>query len=175
MLKRNKGFTLFEMLVVLAIVALIAVLILVRYREGQKLYELTQASQFLDLDIRDVQSRAISGAAVSGVSLSGYGLYIQSNSSYTLFYNLKGDSLNVHNGASVNIKTVTLPKSVSITSVKIDTVEVGVGKSIFYIPPSPDAIIEGSGNNVTIDIVLTGQSGSQRTVTVNRYNVIEGN
>ena len=71
MLKRNRGFTLLEMLVALAIMAIIAVLIFANYRQGQKNYVLTQVAQRFVGDIREAQNMAVTGAEVTGYSEIG--------------------------------------------------------------------------------------------------------
>jgi type II secretion system protein H len=85
MLRSKKGATLFEMLVVMAIIGIIAILVLAGYRTAQKNYALSGASQRLMADFRQAQGMAIAGAEVAGYSPQGYGIYIQNANFYLLF------------------------------------------------------------------------------------------
>lgn len=167
MRKHNLGFTIFEMLVVLTIITLIAVLVLVNYRQGQKQYAVAQAAQGLAADIREAQGRAITGASPgvgSGV-YAGYGVYIQSATSYIMFYSDK-DANNCPSGTQTPMKTVSFPGKVSIDN---------VGSRIFFVPPQPNTCLKDSSgapiNSITF--TLSGETGQTKSVLVNKFGKID--
>ncbi len=167
MFKQNRGFTLFETLVVLSIIAIMAVLILARYRQGQQSYALEDVSQRFVSDIRHVQAMAIAGAETkkpdgTDYNVKGYGLYILNSSTYYLFLNT--DSSRVWGaGLSVIVETKEIPNSVLVNQ---------VGSSVFFVPPDPATYINGSNNDAAIDFVFS-KNGGTRTVSVNSYGKID--
>lgn len=157
---RNRGFTLFEVLVVIAIIGIITVLILGNYRKGQSQYEVAQTSQRLASDIRQAQGMAISGADTAGYSqIGGYGINVQSGS-YTLFLNTSSDANGCPSGTPTTLKTVSFPAGVTATNTG----------QVFFAPPEPKTCI-GSGQ-AEIQFLLTKGSDT-KTVRVTDYGKIE--
>lgn len=172
MLKRNRGFTLLEMLVALAIMAIIAVLIFANYRQGQKNYLLTQVAQRFVGDIREAQNMAVTGAEVTGYSeIGGFGIYVDNSTnpySYRLFLSTTsnpatGCPLGIMPG--VTLRTVNLPTGISISP---------RNRNIFYAPPDPDTCINLNPSSNSITFTLTQIStGRTKNVIVNKYGVID--
>jgi len=166
---KKKGFTIFEMLVVMAIIAIIAVLVLARFKEGQKAYALSGATQRLAADIRQAQGMAVTGAETPGktinedIDISGYGIYINSNTSYVLFLNKKNDFSKKYNSDSVILKTIALPQDVTVDN---------VGASIFFVPPNPKTYINGDTIEETKKFTLTRGSNTQEVI-VDKYGKID--
>jgi len=183
MFKRQKGFTLFEMLVVIAIIAIISILVLANYRQGQKTYALEQSAQKLVSDIRQVQGMAISGyKAPNFTTIGGYGVRIIDGNSYKIFLYNGSNPDGCPSGAESDLGTFNFSTGVSIKEVKIYkggsyTSYTGVainGKHVFFRPPSPKTCINDDANNEEIQIVLTRtDTGAEITVSVTQYGKID--
>jgi prepilin-type N-terminal cleavage/methylation domain-containing protein len=88
--RKDKGFTLLELLVVLSIIGLVAALFFVSYRGIEKEISLNHSAHKLAQDIRRVQSMAMAAEEVNGNIPEEYKLYINLNGSgpsnkYTLY------------------------------------------------------------------------------------------
>ncbi|OGZ33752.1 MAG: hypothetical protein A2Y98_03215 [Candidatus Portnoybacteria bacterium RBG_19FT_COMBO_36_7] len=171
-LKPRQGFTLLEMLIVLAIISIMATLILVRYREGQKTYVLSQAAQTLVGNIREAQNLAITGAEVKKPDgndyprIGGYGIYIKDETHYVLFMNEESDPSACPIGLvpQHEIKTaVKLPDGTTIDQ---------LGKYIFYTPPNAHTCIEGDDEPI-IFTIRQNSSGRKIEIYVNAAGRIE--
>ena len=163
--KRSRGFTLLELMVALAIIMIIAVLILVNYRQGQKNYILTQAAQALVGNLREAQNMAFTSAEVSGQpNIGGFGIRILSDSSYQLFLNTSSDADGCPTGTRTDLgNIISLPSGISINN---------TNTNVFYAPPDPKTCI--STGNPSITYTLTNTStGKSTTVIVNKYGVID--
>lgn len=157
--KQSAGFSLIEMLVVLAVIMTISGAVVTSSFSGQKRYDLARAYQQMSADLRRAQNLALAGKMQEGVSPAGYGIHT-GDSGYTLFYNL--DSSREHQGASVDLEAISLPTGVILTP---------VGASIYFAPPDPTTYINGvSAGSLTF--TLTNASYS-KTITVYVSGMIE--
>jgi prepilin-type N-terminal cleavage/methylation domain-containing protein len=166
MMKRTRGFTLMELAIAIAIMGIIAVLILARYREAQKNYILSQAVQQFVGNIRQAQNMAVTGSNVPGQpQIGGYGVYIINTTSYQLFINTTSDNNGCPSGSRVLInQPINLPSGVSIDNTTTN---------VFFAPPRPKTCVNGnSANSITYTLRL---SSSTRilTVTVDKYGKID--
>jgi len=159
--KIKNGFTLIESLVVTFIIALISGSILVSYYSGQKQYSVTTASQRLMVDIRRAQNMALAGATQGADIPAGYGIHIDSNSQYFLFYNTNAGKTYA-SGASAVMETIFLPAGVSISPLNED---------IYFVPADPKTYLDGG--ILTQQSFILSNSDSNQTVTVHDSGMIE--
>jgi prepilin-type N-terminal cleavage/methylation domain-containing protein len=167
MSKRQKGFTIFEMLVVIAIIALTTALILARYRDSQKQYALSQSAQILISDLRQAQAMALTGAEVSGYlgNIGGFGVRVTAVDSYEIFYNTTAvpDCLSIANRQPM--RTIKLSPQINFINASND--------EVFFIPPQPKTCINNSNLEKIIFTLKNISSGSQINVAVDKYGKID--
>lgn len=167
--KKESGFSITELLVVMFILSLLSSLVLAGYRAGQKKYALSQANQRLASDIREAQNMAISGVDLAG-GYYGYGIYAEPGSD---FYRLYGD-INGNSSfqvSDVTVKTVNLPENVRIKQ----TAPLGNKADVFFKSPDPDTYINGSaaaGQTAVITLEFVSASLT-KSVTVTSAGLIE--
>jgi len=84
-IKEQRGFTLLEITVVVAVIALLSTIFLANYRGGDKQYALLRASHKLSQDIRTIEEMALSSRKTPGGRFGetfpkgGYGIYVKIN------------------------------------------------------------------------------------------------
>lgn len=148
-LETRKGFTIIELLAVMAITVLLGSILLANTRGPSRKFDLRRGVQTLSADFRKAQALAISAQLVqcgSSTKVPNYGLRIQSNTgtnlSYSIFadcdqdnqFNLGGDDFVVETTNLVNLfVSSTNPSSGGASYL-----------DIVYIPPIPDVAIDGS-------------------------------
>ncbi|OGZ34103.1 MAG: hypothetical protein A3I88_03230 [Candidatus Portnoybacteria bacterium RIFCSPLOWO2_12_FULL_39_9] len=159
-LKSIKGFTLIELVVVIAIMALLSGFVLANYRQGQSRYDLETAAQIFIANLRRAQNLAMVGLEQNGASPFGYGIYTPDSNSYLIFYNQTGD--NDYQPASIDLEVISLPSRVFISP---------IGRSIFFTPPDPTTYINGE-NSGSQSFTLT-KDGEIRSVTIYSSGRIE--
>jgi prepilin-type N-terminal cleavage/methylation domain-containing protein len=168
-IKSKKGFTLFEMLIVMAVIAILAVLILTRYRSGEQQYKLSQAAQLLAADLRQAQNFAIAGVQNTGFSnIGGYGVQLSAANSYRIFLTDSGaQSCGSIGPTKQYIKDVSLPS-------KIIFIPGDVGKEVFFIPPYPKTCLNNNPSLTEQTFTFLQEGGSDTSsVYVNIYGIIE--
>jgi len=167
------GFTLIEMLMVMAIIVIMTGLVFAAYRTGQRRYTLNQAAQRLTADLRKAQNMSISGSGFSG-SYSGYGIYAKiadSSVSYILYGDKNGNK--AYQPSDDILERTALPEKVSIFSTSPSS-----GFDVFFIPPGPTTFINGKSLNdapvpgaTTITLRL-GDGTASKIITVTPAGVI---
>ncbi len=86
---KKQGFTIIELIIAIAIVALITGIVLANYRVGQRQQTIRAEAQKLVSTLRNAQNMALAGKVHNTeVPKFGYGVYIDdTNNKYTLFAN----------------------------------------------------------------------------------------
>ena len=87
-IKMNKAMTLIEVIVVVAIIAIISGIIVLNPRPQTNL---DRAARQLAADLRRAQNMAMSAEEQGGEVPCGYGIYVNSSTTYVLFYNITAD------------------------------------------------------------------------------------
>ena len=153
----QKGFTLVEVLITIAIMSAMSALIFINLGKPQTVASLNGAVETLVADLRAQQTLAMSGNSAGGASQLAHGMFISTNA-YTVFagdpYN-ESDSNNytVAPGQNINFST-TLPDS-----------------QILFDKGSGEMHDFSAGDNT---ITVTGDEGS-KTITINRFGVVTVN
>lgn len=179
-----RGFTLIELIVVIAIVILISAAIVPSFGSGEESLALDRAAHRVSRDIRDTMGRALNGEIYRegnppenecvapgpngpGSMSPGYGIYFDASTptSYFVFVNCNPNSAWQPGNVDEVVETFSLEKGVQIFSVNPPTT------SIFFEAPDPKIFIN-NGTDVSMQIVFQA-GGRQRTITVTDKGVID--
>lgn len=142
----SKGFTLVEILVVIAITALISGMVISNMRKGGEVSDLRSSAQKLTEVVKQAQMMAFSGKQISGVRIDGgYGVYVNDTedpSSYKLFVNdYQPDSYAFESDDTV-LKDFKLSKDVFLSQVDhYFIIFVPPGRNIYVGTTSPGTLL----------------------------------
>jgi prepilin-type N-terminal cleavage/methylation domain-containing protein len=156
--KRQKGFTLIELITVVVIITTLFVIVLANYRSGQLKQAIVQAEKKLISDLRRAQNMAISGTSVNN-QYYGYGIYMDigsggNNKSYIIYGEKEQGSQSYNQGVDVIIETIALPEKTIIQEVSSANQKLG----IFFEPPDPKTYIDSSPQSNQATIILRGEN-----------------
>jgi prepilin-type N-terminal cleavage/methylation domain-containing protein len=171
----QKGFTLIELITVMAILAIIFVSVLANYQNNKSEQALTQAVQKMVTDLREAQNMAMSGSEINS-QYYGYGIYINigvegSNNSYIVFGETQPDSHIYDSATDIIIRNTDLP-----SGVKIQAVSSSDGRAdIFFEPPDPKVYLNVLPASNQATITLQNSSALARVITVNNSGLIQNN
>jgi prepilin-type N-terminal cleavage/methylation domain-containing protein len=149
----ESGFTIIELLVVLAIIALLFALSTINLGQAQVTASVSSVTDTLLADLKNQQILAMSGGEGSTSSQQPHGIYIQSNE-YTLFDDASYNGSDPSN-YTVDVNSITLSTTFLSNQVVFDT---GDGAVASFT--SGDNTITVSGN------------GESHTITINRVGAI---
>ena len=159
--KIEGGFSLIELIVVCAIIAIIVGVVLLNFRGFQSKDTLDIAARTLASDLRWSQNAAMSGLSQGAAKVYGYGIHTAGNN-YSLFY--ANDVTDRTSVAGQIIRTVTLSNQITISSSDAD---------IFFLPPDPQTIITPDPAPATSITITLSKSGlTPKTITVSTAGLI---
>lgn len=188
-LKKRLGFTLIEILLVIAIIFIFSTYIIVNYKKNQPTYALLGVAQKMSFNLRRAQNMAMSSKEFHGkVPQGGYGVYfpitpVGAVGNYIIFadcdgskdYNTSG--LPCEGNFSEKAEEIVLEGGVKISSILCSPAcSLNDRGYVVFIPPDPTIIIGPAnvGDNVTdINIALSVEGGPVRTITVNKVGKID--
>lgn len=173
--KKQSGFTITELLVVMFILVSISSLMLINYRTGQKKYALSQTVQRLVSDLRKAQNMSISGVGLAG-QYCGYGVSINGNLDYYVIY---GDSIapcgtnNRRTGSDDDIETIYYPPQIKVKGI----MPAPPGRvDVFFQSPNATTYLNGNdsvGISKTIVLQIKGQPSLTRSILVTTAGLIQ--
>jgi len=177
--KNKNGFTIIELLVVTAIIAIISAMVLANYRSGEKQYIFNQAMQKLVSDLRKAQNMAVSGSGIAG-RYCGYGILIKpavDYTSYTFYGDIPpGGNCGISNNkydSSDYSETVNLAERVLFNSSSPSPLDV------FFKAPEPTTYInqvsqyEDNEKEGTVILEYEGESALTKTIRINVHGLIQ--
>jgi len=164
---KDAGFTIVEVLVVLAIVAIISGFMVVNFRKGGESGKLQRSAQLIVQNIRKAQNMALSSVEYGGAVPYAYGVFFDRDviNSYILFADLNPDSYR-YNGEPPDkrIETINLERGIVI-----DSISPSPFLHIAFSPPNPLTFINVDRSEATITIKKEGAtcpSVNCRNITV---------
>lgn len=186
----EKGITLIEIMVTIAIITLFSMILIADYPKIKRQFALSRAVYKFAQDLRKTQDMGLSGVQIKDenqvvVEAEGYGIYINinlsssdgNNKQYKIYADINGNGKYNSEGDYV-IKTVDFgetEKGVIIQEI-INTKNNAPSVSINFSPPNPDIEIwqlESNRNNVEIVFALSSDPTNKRKVSVNTSGLIE--
>jgi len=171
-----KGFSLIELLVTIAVIALLSGIVFIGYSSGERQLILNRAASKLAQDIRRVEGMALSTEKCCGgiIPGGGYGIYLGNagDTSYLLYADTSSACVNCaeqHDAGDQTIETINFEKGVKIQLLYPTSL-----LSINFKPPDPKIKINGdSATEATITITLETDSSKTKTVKVTKAGLIE--
>ncbi len=169
----NQGFTLIEVLVVLAIIVIITGIVIFNVGLERQNSALLRSAQKLSLDLRRAQSFALSSKTykTSGVPC-GWGLHFNglSSTNYVIFADLASsancsdrDFIRAGNG-SEDFETANLESGISINSLSSSL------SDVVFTPPDP--VVVFIPGQTSASIILINKDGATRTISINKTGFI---
>ena len=148
---KQQGFTLIEVMISVAIIAVLLALSSVNFGQSQSAVNVATATDRLLADIKSQQSLAMAGEMGSAMSAQPHGIFIQSNQ-YTLYAAPTFSSGDSNNFALSAPSSITFSSTLPGSTLLFDT---GSG--------SVHGFVNGS-NTITVSGV-----GGARTITIDRF------
>jgi len=178
----KSGFTLVEMLVVMAIISILSVLVLSDYEQGGHQLSLRRSASYLCEDLRGAQEMAMSAKGINGGKIppGGYGINLNvSATNYRIFGEIS-DPLNYvyDDGVDKEVSVTDLEAGVEISNMcLIDAVgseTCGYGiLDMTFTPPDPTIRFRGSENYAEAVIILKSLKTEETTeVFVGRSGLV---
>lgn len=171
----QSGFTIIELLTVIAIILFLSAMVFANYRAGNNELSLELAANNVAADIRKAQEMGLSAPGVPGLAdqrIGGYGIYFTSaagsNKSYSIFADNNPLNGKFDPGDKV-LQTISLDANYYIALVDTNAV------SILFIPPEPSTKIAGTTGNLaqaTILIASRNDPSLTRSIIVNKAGLI---
>ena len=183
----QKGFTLLELTVVIAIVILLSGIVLTNYQVGEREYALLRSAYKLAQDLRTAEKMAMASETLpasfgGGFPKGGYGIFFQNNLySYILFADCDGDKEYDASGSALNCLEASpgtpYPEKIKELSleemgIKISSLSPSSPLSITFFPPDPTIKIRPEPADNLAIITLT-YDGKTKTVKINTVGLIE--
>ncbi len=178
----EEGFTLVEITVTVTIIALLATMVLLNNREGEKALALQRASHRVAQDIRRAQDMAISGRdcpECGGDEVFGYGIFFDINTpaSYFIYADVHPPAPNGNDfydaSQDVIIEDIAMEEGAVIHELNGGASELCIN----FRPPDPTVKIkEDEADDLAtgqIDIIFGSDTADVRTITVNKAGLID--
>jgi len=166
--KSGTGFTIIELLVVMAIIVIVSGLVLANWRGGEKQYALQRAANKLAQDIRRVEEFAMSARAFQGqIPKGGYGIYfkISEKDHYILFADLNGNN-HYDSGSDGLVEDIKIEKEVQISQLSASPLH------ITFTPPDPTVTIKPDALLAQITLAIQTDPTKTKTIQVNKAGLV---
>ena len=165
----EKGFTLIEILISIAIIGTLSSVVMVNIGFGNRQQNLLRAAQLLALDIRRAQNLSL---APTDSPTCVYGLNINSATRYFVYFDRDQTCANGHRyvAGSPSIAIIDNP---GITLKNSITIDAPFNQDIAFEAPEPITYINGAKDSAGFTITLRSPDNTTKTVTVNRFGQVE--
>ena len=167
--KKEKGFTLVELLVVISIIIFSASISFDRYLKGEQQLKLDRSANKLIQDIRRTQNMALASRAINNQTVSGYGIFfdLAEPEQYIIFANTDNDYL--YGPEDIDLEIISLEDKISIFSL----LPLANSLNIVFYPIEPKVIINNNDLHKEAEITLSYLKTNFKTARVNKAGLIE--
>lgn len=173
---KDKGYTMIELVLVMAMIIIMLGIFFVNYKSGTQNLALQRAANKLMGDIRRAQTLA---GVDLGCGSHNYGINFDRTSSKNTQYNLFSDcNGNKSFNTSDTIEKVEIEKGVKICSITINSSSKSK-TDLLFVPPDPFLLVDGtrrdnsaSFTSLNIVICLESDDTQTKTISVNRAGMI---
>ena len=186
-LKFQAGFSLIELVVSLSIIAMITVLFMSNYRNGNKRTDLVMTAQKIVADIHLAQNNALGLVKYNNmVPAGGWGVaFDKSKNNYTIFADLDSPGTggymvyasSTEGSINYGARLTTISSGVYVSSLKIGSSGTSVNSTnVSFLPPDPKTNIYSNGATSTvleIQITELGDINNHKTIRVNFLGLAE--
>ena len=167
--KEKTGFTLVELLVVIAVILTITGAVVINYRRGGRI-DLQRTVVDISQKVREVEEMALASEEVNGsVPSGGYGVYFNSSDpdTYIIFADEDGDGS--YDGAGERVREEKIGSNVEIFNIiPSDPV------SIIFVPPEPKVKIDNDYSNRFAEITFK-RGNEMESIYINKIGLISIN
>jgi len=175
--KKENGFTLLELMVSVAIISILSVFTIVNVRAGKNYQALLRSAQTFAYNIKKVQNLALSPKKYGTDPVCFYGIDIQNNTTYRIYYR---DEPNCSNLVLNNYRYINAGVTPVLETIKLESGIRFAGGSInhdmAFKPPEPIVIhnrtLDFADQTITLQIG-TGFGGNTKNVVVNKFGNVE--
>ncbi len=169
----NRGFTIFETIVVVGIMVIVASLILANYPGFNERLGVRRATEEIASSVRQTQAYGL-GVKESGTGsgiFPGYGLYFQSASpDFYIFFADRNGNLQ-YDGGGEKISEINITGGVQISDLCANQKQTTIGPcglgnlTAIYLRPQPQVILKSGGfSYADIEIKVRGSRGTAKTI-----------
>ena len=162
MIINQKGFSLIELIAVIAIVGIASTIVIAQYSDSRDSKALFLGAKQIANDVRMAQNYAF-GALESGGVNPGYGIRFSNNSSsYIIFADKDNDKI-YDVADSEEFQTVSLPEGITVQSLKVDNVEAVDGNVdvVFTSPYGEVFIDENNGSSIILKVKIGNSTDAE--------------
>ncbi len=161
----QKGFTLIDLIVSMAIFSVLTGAVIVNFRAGSRNDSVRRGAQIIASTLREAQTMTLSGTELSDGSFptGGYGVRVSTDNTNALIVFADSDDSGTYTDATEDVRTVTLPQEV--------TFSIGSTLDVLFSAPDASIFFNGAISSDTEEITVQAVAADiTQTVTIYRLS-----
>jgi prepilin-type N-terminal cleavage/methylation domain-containing protein len=168
--RTSRGFTLVEVLAVIAILGIVTSLMLFQYRQFDSQLLLRNLAYEIALTIREAQTLGIGVRGSGGVFTYSHGVHFATGTAYFLFRDANDNGR--YDGTDTILNRYTIERRNTISNLCVGSAPLSGGEcnqaslDILFERPDPDAFFYPTPSASDAQITVTSSSGTTRTIDI---------